>query len=121
MQPGQGAQIVVSSYTHTEYAGVMTETFERMGMSGMLSRGAEGESVADPRRTIQIDGFVRGAHRVLQEKQAGTSPEIPDLPVTTDAAATADYTRRVLQGQLPVPAAIGQQVAQICALARDPG
>jgi anthranilate phosphoribosyltransferase len=127
MPPGLGAQLVVSSYTHTEYAEVMSQTFERMGLSGMLSKGTEGESVADPRRTIQIDGFVRGAHRVLQDKQAGTAAEIPGLPNTakemtemaTDAAATADYTRRVLNGEIPAPAAIARQAAAVCALARE--
>jgi len=119
MQPGSGTQIVVSSYTHPGYAAVMTETFERMGMSGMLSKGAEGESVVDPRRVIQIDGFVRGQHRILQAKEANVSIEIPGLPAATDVAATADYTRRVLQGQMPAPDAIERQVATICALARE--
>jgi anthranilate phosphoribosyltransferase len=119
MQPGSGAQLVISSYTHPEYADVMTAAFEHMGMSGMLSKGTEGESVADPRRTLQIDGFVRGAHRVLQTKQAGTPATIPDLPPAADTSATADYTRRVLQGELAIPEAIERQVAYICALARE--
>jgi len=119
MQPGGGAQIVVSSYTHPEYADVMTETFERLGMSGMLSKGTEGESVADPRRAIQIDGFVRGQRRLLQAKQPGVTADLTGLPQAADAAATADYTRRVLQGQLPAPEAVERQVAHICALARE--
>ena len=119
IQPGCGAQLVISSYTHPEYAGVMTEIFERQGMSGMLSKGAEGESVSDPRRTLQIDGFVRGQRCVWQAKQPGVTGAIPDLPPAADAAATADYTRRVLQGQAPVPEAITRQVAYICALARE--
>ncbi|MDR2991716.1 MAG: DNA-binding protein YbiB, partial [Burkholderiaceae bacterium] len=108
-----------SSYTHPDYAGVMAATFERLGMSGMLSKGTEGESVADPRRTPQIDGYVRGAHRILQAKQAGTAPALPDLPEATDIGATVDYTRRALQGQAAVPEAITRQVAYICALARE--
>ncbi|MDR0275407.1 MAG: DNA-binding protein YbiB [Burkholderiaceae bacterium] len=119
MQPGSGAQLIVSSYTHTEYAGMMAATFERLGMSGVLSKGAEGESVADPRRTAQIDGFVRGAHRVLQDKQAGAPPELLDLPPAADAGATADYIRRALAGQTPIPQAIARQVAHILALARE--
>ncbi|MDR0479667.1 MAG: DNA-binding protein YbiB [Burkholderiaceae bacterium] len=119
MQPGSCVQLVVSSHTHPEYAGVMTETFERMGMSGMLSKGTEGESVADPRRTLQIDGFVRGQRRILQEKQAGTAATVSGLPTATDAAATADYIQRVLNDQLPAPPAIARQVAYICALAQE--
>ncbi|MDR2853297.1 MAG: DNA-binding protein YbiB [Burkholderiaceae bacterium] len=122
MQPGLGAQLIISSYTHTEYAHLMTETFERMGISGMLSKGTEGESVADPRRTLQIDGFVRGARRLLQTKEADPFTEplcLPSALDATDAAATADYTRRVLLGKVPVPEAIERQVAGICALARE--
>jgi anthranilate phosphoribosyltransferase len=119
MQPGSGAQLIVSSYTHPEYAGVMAETFEHMGMSAMLSKGTEGESVADPRRTLQIDGFVRGAHRILQTKQAGTSAPLPDLPMADDADATAGYIRRALEGTVPIPEAIEKQAALICALARE--
>lgn len=118
IQPGSGAQIVVSSYTHGEYADVMARAFEGLGMSGMLSRGAEGESVVDPRRTLQIDGFVRGRHRVLQARQASEVIQDTALPTAIDADATADYTRRALAGQAPVPAAITGQVEHICALAR---
>jgi anthranilate phosphoribosyltransferase len=121
MQPGSGAQLIVSSYTHSDFAEVMTTTFERLGMSGMLFKGTEGESVADPRRTLQIDGFVRGEHRILQAKEEGTSAAIPGLPEAADAAATAAYTRRVLDDQVPVPEAIERQVAYICALARALG
>jgi len=119
MQPGSGAQLIISSYTHPEYADVMTATFEHMGMSGMLSKGTEGESVADPRRTLQIDGFVRGAHRILQAKQAGTPDALAGLPPAADASATAAYTRRVLEGELPIPEAIERQAAYIRALARE--
>jgi anthranilate phosphoribosyltransferase len=118
MQPGRGVQLVVSSYTHPEYADVMTTTFERLGMSGMLSKGTEGESVTDPRRTLQIDGFVRGQRGVLQDKQSGTAAAIPGLPEATDTHATADYIRSALEGQVPVPEAITGQVTHICALAR---
>lgn len=119
MQPGRGTQIIVSNYTHPDYADVMTATFERLGMSGILSKGTEGESVADPRRTLQIDGFVRGQHRVLQNKQAGTAAAIPGLPEAADTHITVDYIRRALQGQAPVPEAITRQVTYIWALARE--
>jgi anthranilate phosphoribosyltransferase len=121
LQPGSGEQIVVSSYTHPGYAAVMAGTFERLGMSGMLSRGTEGESVADPRRAIQIDGFVRGQRRLLQARQAGTAPPAPGLPETPSLAATATYIQRVLQGQLPAPEAIARQVDWICAMAGELG
>ncbi|MGO4389851.1 DNA-binding protein YbiB [Variovorax sp. M-6] len=118
MQPGVGDCVVVGSYTHPEYARSMAATFELTGMTALLSRGLEGESAADPRRTAQVDGFVRGQRIALQAQQPGTQAEVPGLPREIDIETTAGYTRRVLAGELPVPHAIAQQVAQILQLAQ---
>jgi anthranilate phosphoribosyltransferase len=117
MQPGLGICVVIGSYTHPEYAQSMAATFELMGMTALLSRGLEGESAADPRRTAQVDGFVHGRRIALQAQQPGTQSEVPGLPKEIDIQTTADYTRRVLAGETPVPDAIAQQVAQILQLA----
>ena len=55
-----GRQLLISSYTHPAYAESMAETFALTRTNALLSRGLEGESVADPRRTAQVDGFVQG-------------------------------------------------------------
>lgn len=119
IQPCEGACVVLASYTHAAYAESMAATFERMGTTALLSRGLEGESVADPRRTAQVDGFVQGRRVTLQVQAPGTQPDVPGLPTAIDIQATADYTRRVLAGDLPVPAAIAQQVAHVLQLARQ--
>lgn len=117
MQPTAGPCVVVASYTHPEYARTMGETFELAGMTALLSRGLEGEVVSDPRRTAQIDGFVRGVRSELQAQQPGTAADVPGLPKEIDIATTADYTRRVLVGELPVPEALTTQVRHITQLA----
>lgn len=111
--PCAGPSVLVTSYTHPEYASMLQECLQAQGASALLSRGLEGEVVADPRRSPRYDGFVHGAHRVLQEQQPGTASEVVGLPEAIDVATTADYTRRVLAGELPVPEAIAQQVAFI--------
>lgn len=118
MQPGLGDCVVVGSYTHPEYARSMAATFELTGTTALLSRGLEGESAADPRRTAQVDGFVRGQRIALQAQQPGTQAEVPGLPAEIDIETTAVYTRRVLAGELPVPGAIAQQVEHILQLAQ---
>jgi anthranilate phosphoribosyltransferase len=118
MQPGVGACVVIGSYTHPAYAESMAATFELMGTTALLSRGLEGENAADPRRTAQVDGFLNGQRVPLQARQPGTQVEVPGLPKEIDIDTTADYTRRVLAGELPVPDAIAQQVAQILQLAQ---
>ena len=117
MRPTTGPCVIVASYTHPEYARTMGETFELMGMTALLSRGLEGEVVSDPRRTAQIDGFVRGVRSELQAQESGTASEVPGLPKEIDIATTAEYTRRVLNGELPVPEAIATQVRHITQLA----
>ena len=119
MQPGLGENLVISSYTHPAYAESMAETFSLLEMNALLSRGLEGESVADPRRTAQVDGFIHGERIELQAQEAGTLSEVPGLPEGIDLDSTVDYTRRVLDGAAPVPAAIARQVEQVlrlCAL-----
>lgn len=117
MQPTAGPCLVVASYTHPAYAESMAATFELMGMNALLSRGLEGEVVSDPRRTAQVDGFVHGQRIELQAQQAGTLGAVEGLPAEIDIETTADYTRRVLAGERPVPAAIAQQVLHITQLA----
>jgi len=116
MQPVDGPQLIVGSYTHAAFATVMAELFHDFAMTALLSRGLEGEVASDPRRTAQIDGFVRGVPRLLQEQAAGTLDAVPGLPTAIDVQTTADYTRRVLAGELPVPPAIAAQVRHILEL-----
>lgn len=116
MQPVAGPAVVVGSYTHPAFAAVMAELFALLETTALLSRGLEGEVVSDPRRTPQLDGFVRGRPMTLQAQQPGTQPQ-DGLPVSIDAQTTASYTRDVLSGRLPVPTAIAAQVEHILQLA----
>lgn len=118
MLPAAGdGQLLVSSYTHPAYAESMAETFALMQTNALLSRGLEGESVADPRRTAQVDGFVRGQRIQLQAQEPGTLDEVPGLPQSIELPSTVDYTRRVLDGQLPAPDAVSRQVQHLLKLA----
>ncbi len=119
MNPCLGKSLVLSSYTHPEYAVSMAATFELMQANAMLLRGTEGESVADARRMPQMEGFILGRRQVLQEAKSGTVSALPDLPPTTDAEATAAYSRSVLDGTKPVPEAIARQVEHILRLVQQ--
>ena len=125
LSPCDGPTLVVASYTHPAYFELLCRTFATLGLHALLSRGLEGEVAADPRRTPRYDAFVAGAHALLDEQQPGTASEVPGLPSAIDVASTATYTRRVLAGELPVPAALQRQVdhivhlsAQITAMAK---
>ena len=118
INPGAANALVISSYTHPEYFDTLRETYSALGMNGVLSRGLEGEVAADPRRSPRYDGFVRGTHHLLQEQSPGTASDVPGLPTEIDVATTAQYTKDVLDGRRPVPAAIAQQVQFIIQTAR---
>lgn len=113
MHPGQGTNLLISSYTHPEYALSMAATFALMHSSALLLRGTEGESVADPRRQPKMELFLYGARQTLQPAQTGSLEQLPDLPRAIDAASTAVYIRAVLAGELPVPGPIATQVAHV--------
>ncbi|MEY4711430.1 MAG: hypothetical protein RIS88_880 [Pseudomonadota bacterium] len=118
MNPGAGAAVIVSSYTHPEYALSMAQVFKRMQTTALLLRGTEGEVVADARRLPQMDGYIRGERIVLEEGQKGSLTALPQLPTQIDAATTAAYIRDVMADRLPCPAPIDTQVAHIVRLAR---
>ena len=113
MSPVQGKSLLVTSYTHPEYAVSMAETLAVVNGNALLLRGTEGEAVADPRRTPKMQGFIHGLIVDRQDHQDGTLTSLPDLPAGTDAASTAAYIRSVLDGAQPVPNPIAQQVAHI--------
>lgn len=119
MNPCAGPALVVASYTHPEYFDMLCATFTTMGMTALLSRGLEGEVAADPRRTPRYDAFVGGTHQLLDEQQPGTASEVAGLPLEIDVQTTADYTRRVLAGELPVPPALARQVEHILRTSRQ--
>ncbi|WP_310625916.1 DNA-binding protein YbiB [Limnohabitans sp.] len=113
MNPTTADALLVSSYTHPEYALSMAATFELTDARALLLRGTEGEVVADARRTPQMDAFVHGTRTPLVPAQAGSLIKLPELPTDIDAASTARYTQAVLQGALPVPAPLAAQVQAV--------
>lgn len=117
MNPAAGEAVIVSSYTHPEYAVSMAAVFERMGSTALLLRGTEGEVVADARRLPQMDGFVRGRRVPLEEGRKGTLTDLPHLPREVDPETTAAYIRDVLAGRKPIPDSMALQVEHILRLA----
>ena len=116
---GLGKALVVSSYTHPEYALAMAQTFELVQANALLLRGTEGEVVADPRRMPKMEAFIHGQRSLLQEAQAGTLAALPDLPTTVDAASTAAYIQSVMAGEQPLPPSIARQVEHILRLIKQ--
>jgi anthranilate phosphoribosyltransferase len=120
MSPCQSPSVLVSSYTHPEYAQSMAATLALTGQRALLLRGTEGEVVADPRRTPEMTGYVNGEAMALQAAQLGPLVSLPELPRDISAEATAHYIQLVLSGKLPVPSSIAIQVKNIMHLVELP-
>lgn len=113
LNPIDGPALVVSSYTHPEYAATMASVFDRFDTTALLLRGTEGEPVADARRTPRMVLVSNGQAHCVQEAQQGALTTLPRVPTLIDAATTADFSRAVMEGRLPAPSPIVQQVDHI--------
>ena len=113
MNPVFGNTLLVSSYTHPEYALSMAATFELTGERALLLRGTEGEAVADARRCPSMEAFVKGQRTSLVEGQSGPLTRLPDWPNEIDPETTARYNQAVLNGDLAVPESLARQVQAV--------
>lgn len=113
MNPVAGRALVVSSYTHPEYAESMAATLALTRGNALLLRGTEGEPVADARRTPRMDLFLNGVAECVQAAQTGSLSSLPDLPTSIDAASTAAYIVEVMEGRVAAPGPIVRQVEHI--------
>jgi anthranilate phosphoribosyltransferase len=114
LQPFQGPALRLVSYTHPEYLETLGAYFVNAAPAGrgdaFLMRGTEGETVANANRAQQIDWFHDNTRDLIAERDAPTDQVAP-APEARDAAATAEWIARALEGAAPVPAPIAAQVA----------
>ncbi|MYM96725.1 DNA-binding protein YbiB [Duganella vulcania] len=121
MQPFAGPALRLVSYTHPEYLEMLGEYFTTAALpergDAFLMRGTEGETVANANKAQQIDWFHGGLRTTLVPKQTLVG-ELPLLPEDKGAATTAAWIRSVLDGEVPVPPSIVEQVAQCLLVSR---
>jgi len=114
LQPFAGPALRLVSYTHPEYLEMLGAYFVTAAPSGrgdaFLMRGTEGETVANANRAQAIDWFHGNERTLIAERDAPTDNVAP-APEARDAAATAEWITRALEGAVPVPAPILAQVA----------
>jgi anthranilate phosphoribosyltransferase len=107
-----GRSLRVVNHTHPEYATSLSAFLALDGADALLMRGTEGEPVADARRAGRLDVFLAGRAMpsLSLAAQEGPLTRLPVLPDTIDAAATAAFTRAVLDGAAPMPEPIRRQL-----------
>ena len=105
----------VIAVTHPNFQKLMREHLAAAPGHAFLMRGLEGEAVVRlhaPQPIEQVDPTGAFVTRLLRDCEPPALPE-------RDAAATAAWTRAVLEGSRAVPDAIAQQVALLAQQARE--
>jgi anthranilate phosphoribosyltransferase len=108
MAPASACRLV--SVTHPDFMKLMREHLTASGANAFLLRGVEGEAVARLHSPQPLEEFRPEASPVTH--LLGDGEAEPVLPAR-EAGATAAWTRDVLEGRAPVPAALARQVALI--------
>ena len=111
LDPFGGDGLVVSTATHPPYLEKMRGVLGAFGATALLFRGSEGEPYANPKRRPTIELLRHGESKVLFDAEHDTLVVLPGLPDEADALTTANWIRRVIDGDLPVPMPILNQVA----------
>lgn len=122
LDPFQDGGLLLGAATHPAYLDTMREVLRSQGTHALLQRASEGEPFANPKRRPRIEHLHDGQCEVLFEAEHDSVKALPNLPDEADAATTAAWTRKVLDGQLPLPLPIAHQLAAIlhaCGYAAD--
>ncbi len=111
IDPFDGAGLRLVSVSHPAYLEKMREFFSATGHTALLMRGTEGEAFANPKRRPQIECFKQGIAEILFEAEMGSVKSLPDLPDNIEVETTAKWIEKVLDGKIPVPYPMLNQLA----------
>jgi len=79
--------------------------------TGLLLHNADGEPVVDPARRPRLEFFFQGKRQTLFEEEMGPLRALTNLPPRCDAQSTAVWTQQVVDGELPLPLPLVNQLA----------
>lgn len=113
LDPAPGHSVRVVSMTHPEYLERIHTHLVAQGGVAMLLRGTEGEAFANPRRRPRLEAFIHGQASVAFPAEEGGAPPIEGQPDNPEVQANAALIRAMLEGSLPVPQPILDQVAAL--------
>lgn len=111
LDPFKGEGFLVMAATHPPYLEMMRELAMRRGQPTLLLRATEGEPFANPKRRPEMTLLRDGTAETLFEAEHDSIKILPGLPEEPDAHSTAEWIRKVLDGQVVVPHPIANQLA----------
>ena len=111
LDPFRGEGLLLAAATHPDYLEMMREVISAQGGHALLARATEGEPYANPKRRPRIEYLHEGGCDVLFEAEHDSLKTLPNLPESCDAKTSADWVRRVLEGEVALPPPIANQLA----------
>ncbi|MDD4886971.1 MAG: DNA-binding protein YbiB [Thiomonas sp.] len=115
LNPLQSPSLLVTAYTHPEYATLMQQVLLALRQPAMLLRGCEGEAVAHPNRESERIGLqADGAQQTWSAGEAFAPQR--NLPDGLDLSGCAQWTHAVLDGYVLPPVPLARQAASIRAM-----
>ena len=111
IDPFEGAGLRVISASDPLYLSRLESFLLATGFDALLLRSTDGEPFANPRQRPKIQGFRQGESTTLFEEEWAPAKTLPGLPPSIEASATADWIRQALDGRIPVPHPLVNQLA----------
>ncbi len=111
MDPFEGDSLRVVGVEREAALDLTRDFLLATGAHALLLLGADGEPYADPANRPRIEHLFEGNAQVLFEAETAAMKKIATLPESVNAAATAEWIRRALAGETPVPLPIVNQLA----------
>lgn len=111
IDPFRGSGLLVTAATHPDYIDMSRTLLASNGSHALLLRATEGEPYANPQRRPRIEHLHDGECEILFEAEKDSLRSLPNLPDSHEARPTADWMRRVLAGEIPLPQPIANQLA----------
>ncbi len=115
LNPLQSPSLLVTAYTHPEYAPLMQEVLRALRQPALLLRGCEGEAAAHPNRDAERLGLYADGTEQTWPAGAPFTPAT-DLPDGLDLHASARWIHAILDGYKLPPAPLARQAACIRAM-----
>lgn len=115
LNPLQSPSLLVTAYTHPEYAQLMQDVLLALHQPALLLRGCEGEAVAHPNRDSERLGLHADGTKQTWPAGAPFTPPT-DLPDGLDLRASAGWIHAILNGDSLPPEPLARQAASIRAM-----
>ncbi|WP_380181270.1 DNA-binding protein YbiB [Kalamiella sp. sgz302252] len=108
---GEDAALRLSSVSHPEYIPRVGKFFRAVGGRALLLNGTEGEVYANPQRCPALNLIAGDEPEALLARQEESNIGRDELPAAKDPETTAEWIKRCLNREVPVPQSLRQQIA----------